>query len=120
MQLQVVSVAIAALIAFFVMGNSVKFSYGLVLGTAIVIINLTLLAFTTDMALIKKQTGMSSLATAGYLVRIILFGGAFYVALKTGYPSAIGMIIAYIISRFAFLITIFFKWKKNSIEQIGS
>jgi hypothetical protein len=74
------------------LGFDVGFAYGLVLGTAISVVNFNILVFTSKKVL---RDGRAWMSFAGYLVRLTIYGFAFYMALRVSYAAAIGAALGF-------------------------
>ncbi|MDR1136224.1 MAG: ATP synthase subunit I [Clostridiales Family XIII bacterium] len=79
--------------SLFFLGFSKEFAYGLTLGTAITIVNFNILVFTSQRVLVS---GKRWLAMVGYMVRLGIYGFAFYmtatISLVSGAGAALGFI----------------------------
>lgn len=96
------------------LGFNLKFLYGLLLGTAISIVNFNIMTFATVRML---KTGKSYLAAVNYIIRLLIYGGVFYVAIKTDNLSGLGCILGFITTKVAIYIVHGFKpgfkWMKS-------
>lgn len=83
---------ICALISLIFIGINAQFLYGLALGTSIAIVNFHLLALT-----LKKVLGGygAYLAFIGYLLRLVIYGGAFYASMRVGLISGMGTLLGF-------------------------
>jgi hypothetical protein len=75
-----------------VLGPNLEFVYGLVLGTCICIVNFNVLVLAGKKAL---DTRKPVFGYAGYLIRLCIYGTAFYMALKVGLLSGIGAVLGF-------------------------
>ena len=80
---------IAEVISLPIHGFDWKFSVGLLLGTAIAIANFNIMTLTSAMILEGKHKALASMS---YLIRLLLYGGVFYVSIKLSVPAGIGSI----------------------------
>lgn len=85
-------------ISLFFLGWNPKFAYGLLLGTAISIVNFNLMEFYLHKTLINSNRWMFFL---GYMNRLLIFGVSFYVAIKVGILSGLGAIIGFMTLKIA-------------------
>lgn len=90
---------IAEVISLPVLGLDLRFTYGLIVGTAVAIVNFTLMEATLRTAM----TGASaaSIIIAGYMVRLVFYGASFYICIKTSYPCALGVAIGFVTIKIA-------------------
>lgn len=85
-------------ISLFFLGWNPNFAYGLLLGTAISIVNFNVMEFYLHKTLINSNRWMFFL---GYMNRLLIFGVSFYVAIKVGILSGIGAIIGFMTLKIA-------------------
>lgn len=76
-----------------VIGWSPLFAYGLALGTCIAVLNHNLLVISSKKVL-EMGRGVS-LALLGYILRLAIYGGAFYLSYKAGTVSGIATLFGY-------------------------
>ncbi len=90
---------IAEVVSLPILGLNLKFTYGLVIGTAISIVNFTLMEATLRTAM----TGASaaSIIIVGYMVRLAFYGVSFYTCIKTSYPCGVGVVIGFVTIKIA-------------------
>ncbi|MDD3167954.1 MAG: ATP synthase subunit I [Eubacteriales bacterium] len=88
----IMAAAIIELASLPFMGLDVQFFYGLSLGTAIAIVNFNLMAFTFWMTLEKRK---SAIAFIGFLVRLAIYGTAFYMSMRISLISALGTALGF-------------------------
>lgn len=86
--------AIIELASVYFIGWDVLFLYGLVLGTAVAIVNYKLLVFFSRLALSSKR-GVG-LVVIGYIARLSIYGGIFYLSYRSGLTSGVGTLLGYI------------------------
>lgn len=75
------------------LGPEVKFSYGLALGTAIAIVNFNIMEFTVRKTI---SGGGGILAFAGYMIRLLIYGGAFYMSMQVGTASGLATLLGFL------------------------
>lgn len=80
------------------LGFNLKFLYGLLLGTAISIVNFNIMAFTFSRIL---SNGNRFMATVGYLIRLIIYGGVFMAALNVSRFAAFGCLAGFVTLKIA-------------------
>jgi thiol:disulfide interchange protein len=80
------------------LGFNAFFAYGLALGTAIAIVNFNILVFISRRLL---DRGNAWMGFVGYIVRLAVYGFAFYMALRVGHVAAIGAALGFITLKFA-------------------
>lgn len=85
--------AIIELVSLPFLGLDIQFTYGLVLGTAIAIFNFSIMAFTFKRALNGKGV---PIAILGYIVRLLIYGGAFYISMKVSPISGLGTVLGFL------------------------
>lgn len=88
----IIVAAIVELASLPFLGPDVQFLYGLILGTAISIVNFNLMEITFKRALVSKS---SVIAFVGYLIRLVLYGGAFYMAMKVSNISGLASLLGF-------------------------
>jgi hypothetical protein len=91
-------IAIAAVIGLAslpVLGLDAQFLYGLFLGTAIAIVNFSLMSFTFRLAL-EVRKGAGAIAFLGFLVRLAVYGIAFYMSVKVSLASGAGTALGFL------------------------
>lgn len=100
------------------LGFSLKFTIGLLLGTAIAIANLNILAISSVMILNGKN---KFFASASYLIRLLLYGGVFYLAMKFSYTAGFASIFGFMTVKIAiiFLHGIMPRFKKEEFDGKG-
>jgi len=73
-------------------GVNIGYYYGLLFGFCISIVSFNILCFISEKVL---KTGKKFLATAGYLIRLPLYGFAFYMCMRIGLTSGIACILGF-------------------------
>lgn len=94
---------VCGIISLFILGFHLQFLYALLLGTCISIVNFYLLAYFSQKVM---TTGNRWLASAGYLVRMCLYGYAFYICIKMSLIAGAGCCIGFLTLR----IPLFYKY----------
>jgi len=77
------------------LGLNLQFAYGLALGTAICVVNFNISYFFINRTL-KKINGAKLRNFIGYVLRLTIYGYAFYVSIMTGKYSAIGTVAGFL------------------------
>jgi hypothetical protein len=80
------------------LGFDAGFAYGLALGTAVSVVNFNILAHTSRRLL---NGGRAWMGFAGYLVRLAVYGFAFYMALRVSHAAAIGAALGFLTLKLA-------------------
>ena len=75
-----------------ILGFDIKYSYGLALGVCISVISFNILLFISKKVL---ATGKKFMAPLGYLLRLPIYGFAFYVSMKVGTISGIACLLGF-------------------------
>ncbi len=115
------SVIAAALIqaaAVLLFGWDLPFAYGLILGTCVSMVNHSLMAFTSNLCLSAK--GGPLLGIAGYIVRLAIYGGVFYISYMTGPSSGMGTVLGFLTIKLAIYYLYGFKpgFSSRSYENV--
>ena len=76
------------------LGWNPRFAYGLALGTCIAIANFHLLVFASKKVL-DRGKGVG-LAFIGYILRLFLYGGGFYMSYRLGTDSGLATLLGYL------------------------
>ncbi|MDD2216596.1 MAG: ATP synthase subunit I [Eubacteriales bacterium] len=76
------------------LGWNPRFAYGLTLGTCIAIANFNLLVFASKKALDRGKG--AGLAFIGYIFRLFLYGGGFYMSYRLGTDSGLATLFGYL------------------------
>lgn len=74
------------------LGWDVQFFYGLSLGTAVTIVNFNIMSLTLRLTLEKRNIAISYF---GYLIRLAIYGGTFYIALGNGIICGLGSVLGF-------------------------
>ena len=77
-------------------GPDILFPYGLAIGVCIAIVNLHVIGITIEQAVYRGKKGP---VTLGFIIRALLYGGAFLLAVKTSYITAIGAAVGFLLPR---------------------
>jgi hypothetical protein len=99
------------------LGWNVRFAYGLALGTCIAIVNFNFLAFTTR-RILDRRKGVG-LAVMGYMLRLFLYGGGFYMSYKLGTASGLATLLGYMTLKIAIYYVYGFKPKFTESSAKG-
>lgn len=75
------------------LGFNVKFTYGLVLGTCTAIVNYSILSFTAT-RIVNRGNG-AWLAVLSYIIRLLIYGGIFYISYKVSVASGIASLLGF-------------------------
>ena len=92
----IIAAVVAALVSLPVTGFSILFPYGMALGVCVSIVNLSVISSSIDRAV---ASGKKAPVIIGFLVRILLYAGAFWLAVSTGGLSALGAAIGFLLPR---------------------
>lgn len=79
--------------SLFFLGFDQGFAYGLALGTAISVVNFNIMAFTMKRML--AISGGKLFAFSSYMIRMCIYGFAFYMAMRISFVSGIGSVIGF-------------------------
>ncbi|MEG1584361.1 MAG: ATP synthase subunit I [Anaerovorax sp.] len=90
----VIVAGICQVISFLVLGVDLKFTYGLVLGTAVALLNFNILEVTLRVAM-SGGSG-AAIIIIGYLVRLAFYGISFYICITTTYSCGAGAALGYL------------------------
>ena len=82
------------------LGFNLKFLIGLVLGTAIAIANFNIMTISSLMIL---QGRNKFLASMSYLIRLLLYGGVFYVSVKMSFAAGIASVCGFMTIKLAII-----------------
>lgn len=91
------------------LGLDAQFLYGLLLGTAVAIVNFNLMAFSFWLAL---ELGKGAVAFLGFLARLAVYGVAFYMSIKLGLISGAGTALGFLTLKLALIYLHGFKPKR--------
>jgi hypothetical protein len=80
------------------LGFDLGFAYGLALGTAVSVVNFNILAYTSRKLLNNGRAWMGFVA---YVVRLAVYGFAFYMALRVHHSAAIGAALGFLTLKLA-------------------
>lgn len=108
---------ICELISLPFLGFHLRFAYGLTLGTSIAIVNFYFLAFTAQRMLDRR--GGAGLAVMGYMLRLFLYGGGFYMAYKLGTASGLASLLGFMTLKIAIYYVYGFKPKFSESSAKG-
>jgi len=79
-----------------IVGPGILFPYGLAIGTCVSIINLGIISISIGSAVERGKKGP---VIVGYIVRILLYAGAFLLAIKTSGITGLGAAIGFMLPR---------------------
>ncbi|MDR1246755.1 MAG: hypothetical protein LBK57_06970 [Clostridiales Family XIII bacterium] len=96
------------------LGFDTGFAYGLALGTAVSAVNFSILVFVSKRLLNGGRTWMGF---AGYLVRLIVYGFAFFMALRVSNASAVGAALGFITLKIAVYYIHGFKGLRSALSK---
>ena len=80
------------------LGLNFDFAYGLALGTAVSVVNFNILAYTSRKLL---HNGHVWMGFVGYIVRLVVYGFAFYTALRVSLVAALGSALGFLTLKLA-------------------
>jgi small basic protein len=80
------------------LGFDVDFAYGLAMGTAVSVVNFNILAYTARKLL---NNGHAWMSFAGYIVRLTVYGFAFYMSLRVSLIAALGAVLGFLTLKLA-------------------
>lgn len=80
------------------LGLDAQFLYGLFLGTAIAVVNFNLMDFSFRLALELRK---GAIAFLGFLLRLAVYGVAFYMSLRVGLISGAGTALGFLTLKLA-------------------
>ncbi|MBQ8151483.1 MAG: hypothetical protein IJ070_01805 [Firmicutes bacterium] len=116
----VVVMALAAeVISLPVIGVSLMFTAGLVVGTAVTILNFTLLVKAGEKVM-EQNRAMPMVG--GYFVRLVIYGAVFVAAVKFGFHAAVGCALGFVTLHVSIMFTYLivyglFKKEKNPLND---
>ncbi len=90
------AVIIEIISLFFTKGFNLHFAYGLAVGTAVADVNFTLLAFMLEKAVIRQKKSAIIFYSLGFVGRLAIFGGAFYLCYVTSQIAGLSCVIGFI------------------------
>jgi hypothetical protein len=99
------------------LGWNPRFAYGLALGTCIAIVNFNLLAYSTKKILDRGRG--AGLAVLGYMLRLVLYGGGFYISYRLGTTSGLATLLGYVTIKFGMYYVYGFKPKFSESSAKG-
>ena len=92
----IIAAAVAEGISLPVLGPGVLFPYGLAIGVCAAVINLSVLSASIDRAVASGRKGP---VAVGLIVRILLYCGAFLLAVRTDGVSGLGAAVGFLLPR---------------------
>jgi|GEM_PF-1263519 len=113
---------IAEVVSIPIIGFNWKFSVGLVLGTAISIANFNIMTISSIMILKGRN---KFIASASFIIRLLLYGGVFYVSMRVSYAAGFASVVGFMTLKlamfFVYGILPFFKKedkKKDKLRKV--
>lgn len=111
--------AIAEIISLPILGFSLLFTAGLIVGTAVTILNFVLLVKAGEKVMEAKR---AMPMVGGYFVRLVIYGVFFVAAVKVGMHAAIGCAVGFVCLHVGIMVTYLivyglFKKKKNPLND---
>ncbi|MDO4196708.1 MAG: hypothetical protein Q4D33_11240, partial [Prevotellaceae bacterium] len=102
-----------------VIGVSIPFIGGLVVGTAVTAFNFNLLVLSGEKVVSEQRTMP---IVGGYFVRLVIYGIVFFIATRFGFRAAVGCAIGFVTLHVAIMFTYLivyglFKKKKNPLND---
>ncbi len=98
------------------LGLDIQFSYGLALGTAVAILNFSIMVFTLKRALSGRGMATTFL---GYMIRLIIYGCVFYLSMKVSTISGLGTILGFLTLKSAIYYLHGFKAKFSKDRKVS-
>jgi len=94
----IIAAAIAEIISLPLFGLNIMFPYGLAIGVCVAVLNLNIISKSIEKAVAQRNR---SPVIVGFFIRIVLYGGGFYLAVTTslisGLAAAIGFALPHIV-----------------------
>jgi len=85
---------ICEMVFIIIRGFNMHFAYGLMLGTAVAVLNLNISYFIINRFIINKISGLINFF--GYIIRLSIYGYAFYQSIQIGRIAAIGAVTGFL------------------------
>ncbi|MDR1796118.1 MAG: hypothetical protein LBR44_01530 [Clostridiales Family XIII bacterium] len=95
---------LAELVSLAFLGVNALFPYGLALGTAVALICMHLLAVSIEQAMRARRRGA---VITGYILRIVLYGGALFLAFRTSDVAGLGCVVGLLLPRLMLPVQLF-------------
>ena len=89
-----IAAVITGVISLLVIGPDIFFPYGLAIGICIAIVNLNIISVSIERAF---DRGKRWPVIVGFFIRVLLYGGAFLLAVRTSPISGLGAAIAFLL-----------------------
>lgn len=109
----ILAMVLMEIISLPILGFNIKFLYGLLLGTAITVVNFSILIITMSRILSGSNKFM---ATVSYIFRLFVYGGVFLVAINAGKMAGLGCVLGFLTIKlsiyFVYGLKPGFKWVK--------
>ena len=112
----IVLMFIIEIVSIPVIGLNYKFALGLLLGTAISVVNLYLLAFQCRQVIMQ---GNKLISVWGYLLRLFLFGAVAVICIKISLRCGVGAILGILTTKAAMFIVSMSRSKEDKEAKIG-
>lgn len=105
----------AEAISLSVLGPDIMFTYGLAIGVCAAVINLNIISVSIDRAV---RQGKKWPVIFGFVFRVLLYGGAFWLAARTSGVSAIGAAVGFLLPRVAMPVRLaFLPWLRRKLGK---
>lgn len=105
-----VLMVIIEIVSLPIIGFSLKFALGLLLGTVISIVNLYLLAYQCKQVIME---GNKFISVWGYILRLFLFGAVLVICIKISLPCGVGAILGILTTKVSMA---FITMKSNKVS----
>ena len=92
----IIAAAACEVISLPIFGLGILFPYGLAIGVCVAIVNLSVISSSIDKAVERGRKGP---VVAGLIIRILLYGGAFLLAVRTANISGLGAAVGFLLPR---------------------
>lgn len=115
----VIIAAFSELVSLLILGPSLLFTAGLIVGTAVTILNFVLLVKAGEKVMDEKR---AMPMVGGYFVRLVIYGVFFVAAVKVGFHAAVGCAVGFITLHVGIMFTYLvvyglIKKKKNPLND---
>lgn len=92
----IIAAAVCAVISQFVFGPGILFPYGLAVGVCVSLVNLSVISSSIERAVAR---GKKAPVIIGFFIRLVLYAGAFWFAVRTGGVSGLGAAVGFLLPR---------------------
>ena len=97
------------------MGPNILFPYGLAVGVCAAIVNLNIISVSIDRAVERGRRGP---VIIGFIIRILLYAGAFWLAVRTSGISGLGAAIGFLLPRVTMYVRhVFMPWLRRRLGK---